>query len=382
MKRIPSLVLAAAGLFAAVFVHAADPYPSRPIRILVGFPPGGGADSIARLMADHMGKTLKQPVLVENRPGANTTLAPAAVAAAAPDGYTLLLGADAVFGADKAMFAATVKYDESSFTPVNRIASTYFVLAANKDAGIKRFSDVAAKAKEAGKPLFLASPGGAYLQIVASDLNRMSGLNLEEVPYKGGAPAAMAVMSGEATLTLMAPGALLPLVREGRIAAVATTNARRSALTPGIPTLASNSLRTTSSGASCSTPAPPRSRIPSCATSWRCWATSRRARRRRRSSVPRPGRTAHCCARACRVCRHGSGGRCRPVGGQPLRSGALSWALSPLPRVAAARLPCTAPAPYPTSRPSRPPRTTSTCRSARSGRRWRAPPPAGPTGAR
>lgn len=242
MKRILAAVLAAAGLLSVAAVQAADPFPTRPIRIVVGFAPGGGADSIARLLAEHMGKTLRQPVLVENRPGANTTLAPAAVAAAAPDGYTLLLGPDAAFGADKALFAATVKYDEASFTPINRIASTYFVLAANKDAGIKRFADVAAKARESAKPLFLASPGGAYLQIIASDLNRMSGLNLEEVPYKGGAPAAMAVMSGEATLTLMAPGALLPLVREGRIAAVATTNARRSPLTPGVPTLAEEGL--------------------------------------------------------------------------------------------------------------------------------------------
>jgi tripartite-type tricarboxylate transporter receptor subunit TctC len=243
MKRILSLVLAGAGLLCVCAAHAADAFPSRPIRILVGFPPGGGADSIARLLADHMGKALKQPVLVENRPGANTTLAPAAVVAAAPDGYTLLLGPDAVFGADKALFAATVKYDENSFTPINRVASTYFVLAANKDAGIKRFSDLAAKAKESSKPLFIASPGGTYLQIIASDLKRMSGLNLEEVPYKGGAPAAMAVMSGEATLTLMAPGALLPLMREGKIAAVATTNERKSSLTPSVPTLAEEGLQ-------------------------------------------------------------------------------------------------------------------------------------------
>jgi tripartite-type tricarboxylate transporter receptor subunit TctC len=243
MKRFLALVLAAAGLLAAGAAHAADAWPSRPIRIIVGFPPGGGSDSIARLLADHMARTLKQPVLVENRPGANTTLAPSAVAAAAPDGYTLLLGPDAVFGADKALFSSTVKYDETSFTPINRVASTYFVLAANKDAGIRRFADLAAKAKESGKPLFIASPGGAYLQIIVSDLKRMSGLNLEEVPYKGGAPAAMAVMSGEAPLTLMGPGALMPLVREGKIVAVATTNDSKSSLTPGVPTLAEEGLQ-------------------------------------------------------------------------------------------------------------------------------------------
>jgi tripartite-type tricarboxylate transporter receptor subunit TctC len=189
-----------------------------------------------------MSRTLKQPITVENRPGANTTIAPATVAAAPADGYTLLLAADSIFGADKVMFAPTVKYDEASFTPINRIASTYFVLAANKDVGIRRFSDISLRSKEAAKPLFIASPGGSYLQIIASDLKRMSGLDLEEVPYKGGAPAAMAVMSGEAPLTLMGPGAILPLARDGKIVAVAITNDKRSTLTPGIPTLAEEGL--------------------------------------------------------------------------------------------------------------------------------------------
>jgi tripartite-type tricarboxylate transporter receptor subunit TctC len=242
MNQVLAVVLALAGFAGVCTAQTTDSFPSRPIRIVVGFPPGGGADSIARLMADHMGKTLKQPVLVENRPGANTTLAPTAVAAAAPDGYTLLLGPDAVFGADKVMAPATVKYDETNFTPINRIASTYFVMAANKDSGIKRLADLAAKAKESAKPLFIASPGGAYLQIIVADLKRLSGLNLEEVPYKGGAPAAMAVMSGEAALTFMGPGALLPLMKDGKINAVAITNERRTSLTAGVPTLAEEGL--------------------------------------------------------------------------------------------------------------------------------------------
>lgn len=222
--------------------QAAEPYPARPIRLIVGFPPGGGADSIARLLADHMARILRQPVVVDNRPGADTTIAPAVVAAAPADGYTLLLAPDAVYGADRALYPNTVKYDAASFTPVNRVASTFFVLAANKDAGIRRYADLAAKAKQAGQPLFLASPGGSYLQIIAADLKRMSGLKLEEVPYKGGAPATLAVMSGEASLTLMGPGALLPLVREGKIVAVASTSDRRSPLVPNLPTLAEEGL--------------------------------------------------------------------------------------------------------------------------------------------
>lgn len=231
-----------AALLLAVAGHASAQYPSKPIRIVIGFPPGGGADSIARLLADHMSRTLKQPVLVENRPGAETTIAPAVVAAAPADGYTLLLAADAVYGADRALYPATVKYDAANFTPINRVASTFFVLAANKDAGIRRFADLMAKSKQAEKPLFLASPGGSYLQIIAADLKRLSGLRLEEVPYKGGAPATLAVMAGDASLTLMGPGALLPLVRDGKIVAVASTYERRSALIPDLPTLAEEGM--------------------------------------------------------------------------------------------------------------------------------------------
>lgn len=244
MIRRKLLAVAAAAVMAATAGLPAfaqqDAYPNRPIRLVVGFPPGGGADSIARVLAEHMSRTLKQSVIVDNRPGANTTLGPAFVASAPPDGYTLLLGPDSVLGTDKMLFPSTVKYDETNFTPVNRIASTYFVLAANKDLGIRRFSDVVAKSNPNG--LFLASPGGPYLQIILSEVRRMSKANLVEVPYRGGAPGAVAVMSGEAALTLMGPGALLPLVREGKLVAVATTHDRPSELAPGVPTLASDGV--------------------------------------------------------------------------------------------------------------------------------------------
>lgn len=240
MRRLFTTLFAV--LLLSLATQVAAQYPNRPIRMIVGFPPGGGADSIARLLADHMGRTLKQPVVVENRPGAETTIAPSVVAAAPADGYTLLLSADAVFGADRALYPATVKYDAASFTPISRVASTFFVLASNKDAGIRRYADLTAKSRQSERPLFLASPGGSYLQIIASDLKRLSGLRLEEVPYKGGAPATLAVMSGDAALTLMGPGALLPLVRDGKIVAVASTNDRRSPLIPDLPTLAEEGL--------------------------------------------------------------------------------------------------------------------------------------------
>lgn len=241
MQRRSALAALAATTFGGRVARAAETYPVRPLRIVVGFAPGGGGDAIARLMADAMGRTLGQSVIVENRPGANTTLASAFVASAPPDGYTLLLGMDAAFGADKALFSS-VRYDENSFAPISRVGSTYFILAANKDAGIRRVADLRSRSRDGGKPLFLASPGGVYLQVLIAELNRQSGVTIEEVPYKGGSPAALAVMAGDAALTLMGPGALLPLAREGKIVPLASTGAQRSSLTPDLPTLSEEGL--------------------------------------------------------------------------------------------------------------------------------------------
>jgi len=241
MKPLLGALLAAVIAFHAPVGHAADPYPSRPVRLVVGFAPGGGADGIARVLADSMTRSLGQAVVVENRPGANTTLASAYVAGAAPDGYTLLLVLDAAFGADKALYG-TVKYDGANFTPISKVASSFFVLAASRQSGIRSVEDLLRAGRGSGKPLFLASPGGANLRIFAADVQRVAGVGLEEVLYKGGAPAAMAVVSGEAPLTLMGPAALLPLAKEDKLTAVAITKDRRSGLTGELPTLAESGL--------------------------------------------------------------------------------------------------------------------------------------------
>ena len=233
-RRIFGIVIAAAALAAG----AQDAFPNRPIKLVVGFPPGGGGDSVARLVAEHMGRTLKQQVIVENRPGAGTTLAPAAVAAAAPDGYTLLLAPDSVFGPDKAMWAPNAKYDETSFTPISKLASTFFVLAANKDFGVRTVAELMAKARGDKGELFVASTQGLYPALIMENFNRASGLKLNQVPYKGGAPAVQAVVAGQVPVTFAVPTSVLPLAREGKLVALAVSGERRSSLAPELPTLA------------------------------------------------------------------------------------------------------------------------------------------------
>jgi tripartite-type tricarboxylate transporter receptor subunit TctC len=216
---------------------AQDNYPTRPIRLVVGFAPGGGADGVARLMAEHMSRTLGQQVVIENRPGAATTLAPGAVASAAPDGYTLLLAPDSVFGADKLLYRPNVKYDETNFTPISRWATTFFVLATSKKLGASSVADLVAKAKANNNELFVASTQGLYPAMIIHQFNRLTGVKLNQVPYKGGAPAVMAVVAGEAPVTFAVPTSVMPMAADGRLDALAITAAKRSPLTPNLPTL-------------------------------------------------------------------------------------------------------------------------------------------------
>jgi tripartite-type tricarboxylate transporter receptor subunit TctC len=237
MKLSWPRVLACTLALCAVTVGAQEAYPNRPIKLIVGFPPGGGGDGVARLMADHLSTTLGQRVIVENKPGAGTTLAPATVATAAPDGYTLLLAPDSVFGADKAMWAPNARYDETNFTPITRWASTFFVMAASKSYGVRTVPELIGKVKAEKGEVFVASTHGLYPAMILEQFNRLSGIKLNQVPYAGGAKSVMAVVGGEVPLTFAVPSSVVPMAKDGRLQALAITAAKRSPLTPDIPTL-------------------------------------------------------------------------------------------------------------------------------------------------
>ncbi len=222
--------------------QAQDDYPNRPIRLLVGFSPGGGADSVARVMTEHLSKTLGQPVLVENRPGAGATLAPDGVAKAEPDGYTLLLAADSTFGADKLMWQPMVTYDETDFTPIGKWAETFFILAANPDFGVSNLDELLARIEASDENVFVGSTQGLYPAMILENFNRLANVELEQIPYKGGAPSVTAAIAGDVPLVFSVPSSIVPMNKSGQLVAIGTTSAERSPLAPDIPTLAEQGL--------------------------------------------------------------------------------------------------------------------------------------------
>ncbi len=231
---------ALASLF-AVFTTAAlaQPYPARPIRLLVSFPPGGAADLVARVVGQPLSVRLGQPVVVENRPGSNGNLAGDLVAHAAPDGYTLLLGPSALFGINPHLYAKMPIDPLKDLLPVASLVANDLVLAVNpKLAGVKDFPDFITLAKRSQPPLFYASIGnGSEHHLSMELLKQFAHVDLTHVPYRGGGPAAIGVMGGDVA-AMFGGGSVVPLIQSGQLRGLATSGPKRSAVLPDLPAIA------------------------------------------------------------------------------------------------------------------------------------------------
>lgn len=237
--RFPFLLLLLS-LMPAWAAHAQEPgYPTRVVRIVVGFSPGGAADTVARIVGNELSRELGQPVIVENRPGAGTTLASDHVARAAPDGYTLLLAPSNHYGPDQLLFK-TVKYEGSKdFTAITRWSTSPLIVAVSKASGIRSIPQLVEEARRQPGRIFYASSGtGVITHQAGAYFAKATGTKLEHVPFNGGAPAIQAVAAGEAQLTFGTPPSVLPMVKAGRLLPLAVTSPTRSALLPETPTLA------------------------------------------------------------------------------------------------------------------------------------------------
>ena len=234
LARVAAFVLA----LAAAAASAQEPFPSRPIRLVVSFTPGGGADLTARTLAQKMSEQFKQPVVIENRPGANGLVGAGAVAQSAPDGYTILLTDRGALGINPSLYK-NMPYDPTrDFAYIGIATVAPYVLVVDPRLPVKTLADFIAYAKARPGKLNYGSYGiasMAHLNLEA--FKARLGVDLVHVPYKGAGPAVQAVVAGEAAVTISSPAAVLGFVREGRLRALAIGAPQRSALLPDAPTL-------------------------------------------------------------------------------------------------------------------------------------------------
>ncbi len=237
VERLATILLAA--IFLSGFACAQDSYPSKPIRLIVSFTPGGGADLTARAVGAKMGEALKQPVVVENRPGANGLVGAGAVASAPADGYTMLLTDRGALGVNPSLYKK-LPYDPTrDFAYVGIVTTAPYVLVIDPRLPAKTLAEFTALAKASPGKMNYGSFGiasMAHLNLEAFK-SRM-GVNLVHVPYKGAGPAVQGVVAGDAAATIASPAAVLGFVRDGRLRALAVDAPKRSALLPDVPTLA------------------------------------------------------------------------------------------------------------------------------------------------
>jgi tripartite-type tricarboxylate transporter receptor subunit TctC len=217
---------------------AQETFPSRTIRLVVSFPPGGGADLTARTVGQKMGELLGQPVAVENRPGANGLVGCDAVAKSAPDGYTMLETDRGALGINPSLYRK-IPYDPlSDFEYVGVVTSAPYVLVSDPRLPVKTLAELVALAKARPGALNYGSFGVASMaQLNIEALKAKLGIDLTHVPYKGAGPAVQAVVAGEAAATITSPAAVLGFIREGRLRALAIGAKSRSPLLPSVPTL-------------------------------------------------------------------------------------------------------------------------------------------------
>jgi tripartite-type tricarboxylate transporter receptor subunit TctC len=212
-------------------------YPSRPIKIVVTIPPGGAPDIAARVVGQKLAESFGQPVVIENRPGANGNTAADLVAHSPADGYTLLLGADSLVAINPHLYSRMPIDTLKDLTPVASLVSNQFVLSVNPSLPVKTLPEFIEYARNSNPPLHYASGGnGSQHQLTMEMLKQRAGINLVHVPYRGGAPATTATVAGEVA-AMFAGTSTAPQIRAGRLRALAVAGARRSFAFPDLPTI-------------------------------------------------------------------------------------------------------------------------------------------------
>ena len=233
-------LLAAAALALLPLAAHAQPeaYPSKPITIVVGYPPGGSTDLNGRVLAAELARKLGVPVVIENVGGAGGAIGAQKVANAAPDGYTLLVGANNEIAINR-LVSSTVKYDLKDFTPIGLIASQPMVLVASTKSGVKNVDQFMTLVKSnPGKYSYGSSGVGTALHLAGEMIKDQGGLFMTHIPYRGVAPLANDLLGGNIDFGVFVLSSGLPHIKSGKVVALGTTEKKRSAVTADIPALA------------------------------------------------------------------------------------------------------------------------------------------------
>jgi len=239
MPVLPKLIAALGLLLHAVAGGAADAYPTKPLRILVGFPPAGANDLVARALAVRLSPRLGQQVIVENRPGAGGNIATQLAARAAPDGYTLLLGSVASLAMSPAMYREVPFDPLNDFAPVAQAVGVSSLISVHPSLPVRSLKELVALAKREPGRLNYGTPGtGSTAHLAAELFLRTAGIRMTHVPYKGGGPAVVDAMAGQVECLVSLISTSGPQAKAGRLRALAVTSRVRSPLLPDVPAVA------------------------------------------------------------------------------------------------------------------------------------------------
>ncbi|MEP6701959.1 MAG: tripartite tricarboxylate transporter substrate binding protein [Betaproteobacteria bacterium] len=216
--------------------HAsAQTYPNKPIHLVLGFAPGGAADYVSRVISEPLARALGQPVVVDNKAGAGSTIAADFVAKSARDGYTILIASPSAISVNPAL-NPKLNYKPSDLAPVTKVSASPQVVAVNPGTGITSIAGlIAAAKKDPGKLNYATSGNGSAPHMATIQFNRLTGTQMVHVPYKSGGLAVQSVIAGDTQVTFATPPSVLPMVKAGRLRAIAVTSRARSPLVPDLP---------------------------------------------------------------------------------------------------------------------------------------------------
>ncbi|HEY9447219.1 MAG TPA: tripartite tricarboxylate transporter substrate binding protein [Burkholderiales bacterium] len=240
LRAAAAALLCVAGVMPA---HAQQAYPTKPVRLILPYPPGGGSDTIARPLAQKMSESLGQQVIVDNRGGAGGNVGMEVAARSAPDGYTIVLALTAQLAVNPALYKK-VPYDPvRDFEPISLIGSGPYVLVVHPSLPAKSVKDLIALAKaRPGQIAYASSGNGSGGHLAAELLKTMAGIDLLHVPYKGGGPALVDVLAGQVQVLFTPPASSAQHIQSGRLRALAVSTAKRSASMPEVPTIAESGV--------------------------------------------------------------------------------------------------------------------------------------------